>query len=206
MDNKMKKELEEFRKFKKEFKFEQKQIVFDGQQYYCDNELLEDALGNIISESDKWINAGYNLKNPMSKALSNLFYYEFIFKEKKLNSIESFFQGVKIKDKNTQDYVFNYSGILSNYIKIASDYDWTENKIIYWQGVPIKRDSDEYNDLIDELYVSAIQNPLYRNVLSKVSKPIIHSVGKDDKKDTLFTRYEFEYMLNCLVAFLKNKI
>ncbi len=37
-----------------------------------------------------------------------------------------------------------------------------------------------------------------------MNKPIIHSIGKISKNETVFTRYEFEYMLNCLVAFLKE--
>ncbi len=74
---------------------------------------------------------------------------------------------------------------------------------MYWQGKEIKRDSDEYDNLVDELYISAIQNPLYRNVLKNINKPIIHSIGEVDKKKTVFTRYEFEFMLNCLVEFLK---
>ena len=120
-----------------------------------------------------------------------------------MSSIETFFQGIKIKDKDTQDYIFIYSGLDSNNIKVASDFNWKESGIIYWQGKAIKRDSEEYIDLIDELYISAIQNPLYRNVLKNVNKPIIHSIGEVDKKETVFTRYEFEFMLNCLVAFLK---
>lgn len=74
---------------------------------------------------------------------------------------------------------------------------------MYWQGKEIKRDSDEYDNIVDELYISAIQNPLYRNVLKNINKPIIHSIGEVDKKKTVFTRYEFEFMLNCLVEFLK---
>ena len=77
----------------------------------------------------------------------------------------------------------------------------TEIKMTYQK----KEDGEEYDNLVDELYISAIQNPLYRNVLKNVSKPIIHSIGKTEKKDTVFTRYEFEFMLNCLVAFLKSE-
>ena len=116
---------------------------------------------------------------------------------------KKFFQGIKIKDKDTQNYIFKYSGLDSNNIKVASDFNWKETGIVYWQGKAIKRDSEEYDGLVDELYISAIQNPLYRNVLKNVNKSIIHSIGETNKEETVFTRYEFEYMLNCLVAFLK---
>ena len=152
-----------------------------------------------------WFNVGYNLKSEFSKALSNLFPYEFTFAGEHLCSIEAFFQGIKIKDKNIQKYAFKYSGIDANSLKAASDFNWQETGTIYWKERKIKRDSQEYDDLVNELYISVIQNPLYRNVLKNVNKPIIHSIGKIDKNETVFTRYEFEYMLNCLVAFLKEK-
>ena len=46
----------------------------------------------------------------------------------------------------------------------------------------IDRYSEKYDDLIDELYISAIQNPLYRNVLKNCTKEIIHTMGKKEKK------------------------
>ena len=203
MDRKIKKELKDFKNFKKKFEFIQKEIVQEGENLFCDGELLQRGEEKPIGETEKWINVGYKLKGPSSKVLSNLFPYEFVFRGKHLNSIETFFQGIKIKDKNTQEYVFKYSGLDSNNIKAASDFDWKESGIVYWQGKEIKRDSDEYDNIVDELYISAIQNPLYRNVLKNINKPIIHSMGEVDKKKTDFTRYEFEFMLNCLVEFLK---
>lgn len=47
---------------------------------------------------------------------------------------------------------------------------------------PIKRESKEYELLIDELYISAVQNPLYRNILLNCNKTIIHSIGEIIKK------------------------
>ncbi len=202
MDRKVKEELKAFKEFKKKFKFSQKEIIQEGEDLYCDGELLQKGEEKPFGETEKWINVGYKLKGPFSKVLSNLFPYEFVFEGKQLNSIETFFQGIKIKDKDTQEYIFKYSGLDSNNIKVASDFDWKESGIVYWQGKAICRDSEEYDDLVDELYISAIQNPLYRNVLKNVNKSIIHSIGEVDKKETVFTRYEFEYMLNCLVAWI----
>ncbi len=205
MKRQMKNELKAFKKFKKNFKFNQKKIIQEGDNLFCDGELLQNGEEKPLGETEKWINVGYKLKGSFSKALSNLFPYEFIFRGKHLNSIETFFQGIKIKEKNTQRYIFKYSGLDSNNIKVASDFNWKESGTVYWQGKKIDRYSEEYDNLVDELYISAIQNPLYRNVLKNVSKPIIHSIGKTEKKDTVFTRYEFEFMLNCLVAFLKSE-
>ncbi len=206
MESNVKKELEEYKKFKENFKFVQKEIVQRGEDFYCDDELvLAHDAEKPEGSSEKWINVGYKLKGSFSKVLSNLFPYEISFKGKKLSSIETFFQGIKFKDVDMQNYVFKYSGLDSNNIKVASDFDWKETGIIYWQGMAIKRDSKEYDDLVDELYISAIQNPLYRNALKNCKKDIIHSIGEKEKSETVFTRYEFEYQLNCLKAFVQMK-
>ena len=103
-----------------------------------------------------------------------------------------------------QNLVFNYSGLDSNYVKVCSGYDWKENGILYFQGKEINRFSKEYDNLVDELYISAIQNPLYRNILKTTTRDIIHTMGGKSKEETVFTRYEFELQLNCLKDFLKE--
>lgn len=201
---KLKKELKEFLEFKNNYKFTQKELVEKYNCIYCENQLLEDSDGNKISESETWIDVGYGNKGSLTKMLSNLFPYNFKFKGKNFASIENFFQGIKFKDKKVQNYVFTYYGTPAVHIKAASNYNWKDTGEIYWQGKPIKRDSKDYELLVDELYVSAIQNPLYRNALLNCNKSIIHSIGNTDKKETTFTRYEFEFELNCLKDFLQK--
>ena len=75
--------------------------------------------------------------------------------------------------------------------------------ILYWQGKEMNRFSKEYDDFLDELYVSAISNPLYRGMLKNIDKYILHSMGKKNKEETVFTRYEFERMLNSLKEYIK---
>ena len=201
----MKNELEQFLKFKKTYNFVPKQIIEKDGIKYCDGEQLTDEDGKELGESANWVNVGYNIKSNYSKTLSNLFPYTFNFRGKQLKSIEGFFQGIKFKDINMQNMVLEYSGLPALNIKIASDYDWKKEGNIYWQGQAINRFSEEYDNLIDELYISAIQNPLYRNVLKKCDKYILHEIGALNKEDSVFTRYEFEKQLNCLKDFLKDR-
>ena len=203
--SKIKKELKEFLTYKNNYKFIQKELIERDDCIFCENELLKDKDGNKISETENWIDVGYRNRGDFPQMLSNLFPYNFKFRGKKLASIENFFQGIKFKDKKTQNHVFTYYGTQAVHIKAASNYDWKETGEIYWQGKAIKRESKEYELLIDELYISAIQNPLYRNILSNCDKQIIHSIGENDKKETTFTRYEFEFELNCLKDFIQSK-
>lgn len=202
---KIQKELKKFREFKKTFKFEYKIIAENKGDFFCDGELVKKKDESEVAICDKWINVGYKLHDPYSKALSNLFPYTFYFKNKKVFSIESVLQGLKYKNKKEQDFALMYFGLDSNTIKICSSYDWTKTGILYWQGREIVRSSKEYDDFVEELYISALQNPLYRNVLKKIDKPyILHSIGVEEKSKTVLTRYEFEYMLNSLRAYLQK--
>lgn len=198
-------ELKNFKKFKKNYLFKQKEIEIIEGIAYCEGIALIDEEGKELGDSEKWINVGYKLKGPYAKIYSNLFPYKFIFRGKELHCIENFFQGIKFKDKELQDIVLSYSGLNSNYIKAATNYDWKKTGIVYWQGQKINRFSKEYDDIVDELYISAIQNPLYRNALKICNKDIIHVMGETEKEKTTFTRYEFEKELNCLKDFLKEK-
>ncbi len=204
ISKKIEKELYEYVNFKKEFQFTFKDIINKGNIQYCDGFPIYDEEGNYIPECNKWINVGYKIKNSLSKLLSNLYPYEFVFRNFHLKSIEAFFQCIKFKDPIIQQMIFNYYGTDAYHIQATSHYDWKETGYIYWQGNPIKRDSSEYDMLVDELYISAAQNPLYRQALKTVTNPIIHSIGKTLKSETVFTRYEFERELNSLSAFLKH--
>lgn len=206
-EHKIKKELKKFKEFKKTFEFSQKEIKekTDG-SLICDGIVLRDGEnGEFLGESDTFINVGYKIHGAMPKVLSNLFPYKFYFRGFKLQAIECIFQSFKVKNKKAQRYLFNYSGLNSNNIKAACDYNWRDDGNVYFQGKPIKRDSKAYEDFIDEVYISAIQNPLYRNVLKNAGdKYILHAIGGKTKLDTVFTRFEFEYELNALKAFVQQ--
>lgn len=206
-DLKIKKELKRFKEFKKNYNFEMKTIEKkeDG-SLFCDGICIREGLdGAWVGETELFINVGYKSHGALPKVLSNLFHYEFYFKGFKLSSIESVFQGFKFKNKKMQKLLYKYYGLDSNNIKIASNYNWKENYIVYFQGKALARDSREYDDFIDELYISLLQNPLYRNALKKVGdKYILHAIGEELKQDTVFTRYEFERELNMLKDFVKE--
>lgn len=203
---KIKKELKKFREFKESFKFEFKDIIEKNDSLYCDGICIRDGKnGEWIGETEKFINVGYKIHGAMPKVLSNLFQYEFYFRGFNLQSIESVFQGFKIKNKKTQRFLFKYHGLNSNNIKSAYDYNWREDKKVYFQGKIIDRNSIEYEKFIDELYISAIQNPLYRNVLKNVGdKYILHAMGETSKDETVFSRFEFEFELNALKEFVQR--
>ncbi|MBP5615161.1 MAG: hypothetical protein J6X42_01225 [Alphaproteobacteria bacterium] len=56
---------------------------------------------------------------------------------------------------------------------------------------------------MDELYISAAQNPLFRQALKNTDRPLIHSIGNTNPLETVLTRFEYERQINALAAFLK---
>lgn len=124
-----------------------------------------------------------------------------------LSSAESFFQGIKFKNIKAQKQVFLLSGLDSNNIKTAQDYHWKDNGTVYFLGKPYNRFGSDYENLVDEMYVSLLQNPLFVNALKAVgNKYVLHAMGEPDKNETVFSRLEFEKQLNTLKDYcLENK-
>lgn len=201
----IKKELKRYEEFKKNYNFKQKEIENVGDSLFCDGVCIrEGENGELLGESETFVNVGYKLHGALPKILSNLFPYTFYFRGYTLHSIESFFQGIKFKNKKAQKEVFKLSGLDSNNIKAAQDYSWKKENKIYFMGKPYQRDGKEYELLVDELYISLLQNPLYVDALKNVKeKYILHAMGEVSQSETVFTRYEFERQLNCLKEYCK---
>ncbi len=206
---KVKNELKKFQVFKKDFVFEPKEIKTVGQSvFYGDDCLKENEESDWINEGESFVNVSYKSHGSfLAKILSNLFPCEFYFKGHKFSSIEGFFQGLKFKNKKAQKLVFKMSGLDACRIKGAMDYDWRKDHVVWFLGKPYDRFSKEYENLVDELYVSVLKNPIYVQALENVGKKdILHMIGCEDKNETVFSRQEFEFELNCLKEYcLKNK-
>ena len=99
---KIKKELKLFKEFKKTYVFEFEEFAQKGKEIFWKDKLVCDGEGNTQAGGDGFVNAGYKLKSPMSKTLSNLFPYNFVFRGQKLCSIEGVFQALKYKNKKMQ--------------------------------------------------------------------------------------------------------
>lgn len=193
---------EKYTKFRENYKFEMKRLQIIGENIYLDNELVEDS-EQKYPEGENYLDVGYNLKNSNSKVLSNLFPMQFKFKGKMVNSIEGVMQGIKYKDKKMQNLVLKYSGIDAYHTRICNEKDfWGKTGLLYWQGKPMDRHSNEYQIFIDELFFSALNNPLYKNALLASEKYLLHHIGRDNPNETVLTRYEYELRLNSLRDFV----
>lgn len=205
----LKKELlDKFKKYRQEFTL--KEVKVDGDNYYFNNILVDDGT-NRVWEGENFILVKYGAKNSISRVLSNLYPMSFKFRGKKVSSIESVLQGIKYKNKKTQAKVFGYSGVDAYHTRACNSFDfWGNDGVLYWQGKPIKRESEDYQNFIDELYLSVFKNPLYfRALIATDDKYLLHHIGRVDPKETVLIRYEYEsrlYALQRLAKELKDKV
>ena len=166
----------------------------------------------FISNAENCVDISY--KDHVSAPLSNLYPHKFIIygfypssniseEQITIPSMESFLQGLKIQDKNLQNiFMTSYSGM--DACKMSATLNsWKETGTLWFNGVAFNRYSDEYTDLITRAYDALFEtNHIFREiVLPKYKdKILIHTIGKDDRSDTVLTEAEFRYQLNRLIG------
>lgn len=146
---------------------------------------------------DKIMDVGSGVKGVQGR-LSNLTKRVFIFDGVKCNSIEGVLQGIKFKDRDIQLKICGLSGMEAKRSGYKSD--WKDKQTINWNGREMKRDSIEYQELLNELYQAAFdQNEQYReDILSCEGIVFTHTIGKDDIRETILTIEEFTSRLTKL--------
>ena len=108
--------------------------------------------------------------------LSNLAGNSFCYDSVSCGSMEGLLQSLKYKDKDEQRRICSLSG---REAKEMSTADWQTNQIVWWQGVAIGRQTDEFHELISRAYRELYeQNTRFRKALTATSgKRLYHSHG-----------------------------
>lgn len=126
-----------------------------------------------------------------SSALSNFAPHPFIFDGVECNSMEGFLQSLKFKNIDMQRHVCTLVGLAAK--KKGSNKNWYQNQTLYWNGKEYKRDSTDYQELLDSVY-----NALYTTnekakaaLLATGDSNLTHSIGKSKKSETVLTEQEF---------------
>ncbi len=123
--------------------------------------------------------------------LSNFHAHAFTFRGFAIASPEGLLQGLKCKDAAMQQHFFTLIGLAAK--KAGRKKNWQESQTLWWQGQPIKRESDEYQQLLDEVYRAMFdQNADARKALLDTHDAVMrHSIGKNNPKETVLTEAEF---------------
>lgn len=132
-----------------------------------------------------------NINDLPAWALSNFTLHSFVLDGVMCASMEGFLQSLKYEDPMEQMDVCTKHGLDA---KKAGKHgrDWKADQTLHWQGMPIARDSDEFDSLITAAFDKRFENPHFRWALFQtIGRPLRHSIGKRDKTATVLTEQEF---------------
>lgn len=83
---------------------------------------------------------------------------------------------------------------------------WWKTQTLYWQGKEYKRDSVEYQQLLDRAFDALSENAGFQKaLLATGNATLTHSIGKNKITETVLTRSEFCSRLTIIRERLKEK-
>ncbi|WQJ53427.1 MAG: hypothetical protein [Wendovervirus sonii] len=125
-----------------------------------------------------------------ASSLSNFAPHPFVIDGIQCNSMEGFLQSLKFKDPEMQKYVCTLVGKAAKFK--GKPKKWWQTQTLYWQGIEYKRDSQEYQDLLDRAYDALFQNDGFQKALiASGNATLTHSIGKKNINETVLTTQEF---------------
>ena len=125
-----------------------------------------------------------------SATLSNFAPHPFVIDGVECNSMEGFLQSLKFSNPEMQKEVCKLVGKAAKFK--GKKKKWWRTQTLYWQGVEIPRDSEEYQRLLDRAFSALAQNSGFRAALLATGNSVLtHSIGKTKITETVLTRQEF---------------
>ena len=125
-----------------------------------------------------------------SAALSNFTPHPFVIDGVECASMEGFLQSLKFKEPDMQVEVCKLVGKAAKFK--GKKKKWWRTQTLYWQGQEVKRDSQEYQDLLDRAFDALAQNTGFQKALLATGKATLtHSIGKSKIQETVLTKQEF---------------
>ena len=129
-------------------------------------------------------------KGYLASSLSNFAPHEFVIDSITCQSMEGFLQSLKFQDKEMQKHICTLVGKKAKFK--GSRKNWKKTQTLYWQGTPLKRDSKEYQDLLDRAFEELSKNTSFKKALLTTNNATLtHSIGKNKISETVLTRQEF---------------
>jgi predicted NAD-dependent protein-ADP-ribosyltransferase YbiA (DUF1768 family) len=125
-----------------------------------------------------------------SSSLSNFAPHRFTVDGVECNSAEGFLQSLKFKNPDMQAHICTLVGMKAK--RSGANKNWQVSQTLWWRGVPIKRNSQEYQDLLDKAYGELAKNDGFRKaLLASGEAKLTHSMGRTKMNETVLTVQEF---------------
>ena len=105
-------------------------------------------------------------------------------------SMEGFLQSLKFENPDMQAQVCTLVGKKAKFK--GKKKKWWRDQTLYWRGTPMKRDSKEYQELLDRAFDALSENTSFQRALLVTNNATLtHSIGKNKITETVLTRQEF---------------
>ena len=171
--------------------------------YACDIEKMKDLTKEEQREiTQKLISEG-RCYNPAEEVdiysqgtfeqttLSNFDETDITFDGIQINSIEGFLQSLKTNDTEKQKEICKLSGKEAK--SAGRQIEGFNGNTLYWKGKKIDRNSDEYKNLLKEVYKARLeQDSNFKRALKRSkNKKLVHTIGLKDPQKTILTEEEF---------------
>jgi predicted NAD-dependent protein-ADP-ribosyltransferase YbiA (DUF1768 family) len=125
-----------------------------------------------------------------SSALSNFAPHPFEIDGVGCNSMEGWLQSIKFKAEPMQRHVCTLVGLVAK--RAGKHKNWQQTQTLWWKGQPYKRESCEYQTLVDRAYAALAKNDGFRRALLASGDAVFtHSIGRTNPKETVLTQAEF---------------
>ena len=132
-----------------------------------------------------------------ASALSNFAPHPFTIDGVECASMEGFLQSLKFKNPDMQIEVCKLVGKAAKFK--GKKKKWWREQTLFWQGQAIKRDSQDYQELLTRAFDKLFENEGFQKALKATGNATFtHSMGKNDIHRTVLTEREFISQLNRL--------
>lgn len=138
-----------------------------------------------------------------SANLSNFHPHAFIIDGIACASMEGFLQSLKFENPDMQAQVCTLVGKQAKFK--GKKKKWWRTQTLYWRGNPMKRDSEEYQKLLDRAFNALSENTSFQKALLATNNATLtHSIGKNKISETVLTKQEFCQRLTKIRERLKD--
>ena len=141
-----------------------------------------------------------------SSALSNFAPHPFYFEGIYCASMEGLLQSFKFEHTSIQVEVCKLVGLKAKYRGKKRNKAWKRKQTLWWMHKEYKRDSDEYQELLDRAFNALAENKKFQKALLATGNAVLkHTIGSRDMTHTVLTRREFCSRLTKIRKMLKEK-
>lgn len=122
--------------------------------------------------------------------LSNFHPHAFVVDGIECASMEGFLQSLKFSNPEMQIEVCKLVGKAAKFK--GKKKKWWRTQTLYWKGKEYKRDSEDYQKLLDKAFNQLAKNEGFKKaLLATGNATLTHSMGKNKTSETVLTTKEF---------------